>query len=71
MSVEIGHSEPQRGLRVPAPPTPERVDPTVRDELFRFRDLSEYTPKQRAVVRGADRAFHSLISSGTRTSVLI
>ena len=29
MSVEIGYSEPQRGLRVPAPPTPERVDEAV------------------------------------------
>jgi lysophospholipid acyltransferase (LPLAT)-like uncharacterized protein len=63
MSVAIGHSEPQRGLRVPAPPRPEQVDPAVRDELFRFADLGEYSAKQRTVVRAADRAFYGLISA--------
>jgi lysophospholipid acyltransferase (LPLAT)-like uncharacterized protein len=63
MSVEIGHSEPTRSLRVPAPPRPARVDAAVLDEVFRFGDLSEYTAKQRGVIRAADRAFHSLIAS--------
>lgn len=63
MSVEIWHSEPRRGLRVPAPLRPVRVDAAVRDELFRFADLSEYSPKQRTIVRAADRAFHALIGS--------
>ncbi len=63
MSVEIGHSEPTRSLRVPAPPRPERVDPAVFAEVFRFADLAEYSTKQRAIIRAADRAFFALISA--------
>ena len=63
MSVEIGHSEPARSLRVPAPATPRDPDPSVLDEVFRLRGLDEFTPKQRATIRAADRAFYGLISS--------
>ncbi len=60
MSVEIGHSEPARTLRVPAPPVADRAG---LDDVFRPLDLGEYTPKQRAVIRTADRAFYGLIGS--------
>jgi lysophospholipid acyltransferase (LPLAT)-like uncharacterized protein len=63
MSVEIGHSEPARSLRVPAPPRPEAVDPAVSAEVFEYADLAEYTAKQRALIAAADRAFYALIST--------
>lgn len=62
-TVEIGHSKPTRSLRVPAPPTPTGVDSVVEGEIFAFRDLDEFTIKQRLVIRAADRAFHALIST--------
>jgi len=61
--VEIGHSEPARALRVPAPVPPAEPDRAVRDELFRPRALDEYAVGQRATIHLADRAFHTLIGS--------
>jgi lysophospholipid acyltransferase (LPLAT)-like uncharacterized protein len=63
VSIEIGHSEPARSLRVPAPLPPTDPDPSVLAEVFRFADLGEYTAKQRAIIRAADRGFYGLIST--------
>ena len=59
----IGHSEPARGLRVPAPLAPGTADSDAVAALFRFSALEEYTPRERMTIRAADRAFHALIAS--------
>lgn len=48
---------------VPAPPAPASVPESVRRDLFAHGDLSRYSPKQRLLVRLADRAFYGLISA--------
>ena len=49
--------------RVPAPPEPASVPDAIRRDLFAFDDLSRYTPKQRLLIRAADGAFYTMIST--------
>lgn len=59
----VRYVAPSRSIRVPAPPLPDRGVDTLLDTLFTRAPLDQYTPRQRLLIRGADRAFHALIST--------
>lgn len=59
----LDYSRPTSSIRVPAPPAPREVPDKIRRDLFGFRDLGEYTPKQRRLIHAADRTFFALIST--------
>lgn len=60
--------EPQAARR-PTPPPPDRDarDARTVERVYRFAPLSNYAPKQRFLIRGADLAFYWLIRAVGRT----